>query len=67
MCNQPNVVCLIQMVIISMSQKNLVEVIEFVITMEGELPVRWKNIAKYHQANSDSEGLDDLDKENHCK
>ncbi len=57
----------VQMVIISMSQRKLVDIIEFVITVEGELLGRWKNIAKYHQANLDSERLDYSDKENHCK
>ncbi len=50
-----------------MSQRKLVDIIEFVITVEGELLGRWKNIAKYHQANLDSERLDYSDKENHCK
>lgn len=50
-----------------MSRRKLVDVIEFVITVEGELLGRWKNIAKYHQANLDSERLDYSDKENHCK
>ncbi len=50
-----------------MSRRKLVDVIEFVITMEVELLVRWKNIEKYHQANLDSEGLDYSDKENHRK
>jgi hypothetical protein len=57
----------VQMAIISMLQRKLEEVIEFVITMEGELPVWWKNITKYHRANPDNEGSNDLNKENHCK
>jgi hypothetical protein len=38
-----------------------------VIIVEGKLLVRWKNITKYHQVNSDNERLDDSDKENHHK
>jgi hypothetical protein len=38
-----------------------------VIIVEGKLLVRWKNITKYHQVNSNNEILDDLDKENHHK
>jgi hypothetical protein len=45
----------VKMVIISMLQKTLVEVTKSTITMEEELPMKRKNITKYHQTNSDSE------------
>lgn len=50
-----------------MSRRTLAEVAEFSIIMEEKLLIRWKNIARYCQANSESEELDDLDEENHSK
>ncbi len=35
--------------------------------MEEKLPIRWKNIARYHQANLDNEELDDSNEGNHHK
>ncbi len=50
-----------------MPQRTLAKVAKFAITMEEELLVRWKNIARYRQANFDNEELDDSNEENHHK
>jgi hypothetical protein len=45
----------------------LVEIAKSTTTMEEKLPIRWKNIARYHQANLDNEELDDSNEGNHHK
>jgi len=42
-----------------MLQITLTNVVESTIVMKEELPVRWNNITRYHQANSNNEELDD--------
>lgn len=55
------------MAIISMLQITLTNVVESTIVMKEELPVRWNNITRYHQANSNNEELDDWNEEDHHK
>jgi len=45
----------VKMLIINMPWRTLAEVAKSAITMEEKLLVRWKNIARYHQANLDNE------------
>lgn len=44
-------------------QRTLGKTIEFLIIVEEKLPIKWKNIMKYCQVNSDSEELDNSDEE----
>ncbi len=50
-----------------MLQITLTKVVKFAITMEEQLPMRQKNITKYHKTNSNSEKLDEKDEEDHHK
>jgi hypothetical protein len=54
-------------IISSMSRKTLAKVVKSTITMEEELPLKQKNIKKYHQVNLDSDELDKEDEEDHRK
>ncbi len=47
------------MVIINMPRKIVVKVVEYAIIVEEELPMRWKNMAKYCQNVSDNDESDD--------
>ncbi len=57
----------VKIVIISMPWKTLAKVTKSEIIVEEKLLVRWKNIARYHQANFDNEESNEKDEENHCK
>jgi len=46
----------------SMCRKILAEIVEYVIIVEEKLPMRWKNMAKYRQNDSNSDEYDDFDK-----
>jgi hypothetical protein len=50
-----------------MPQRTLAEVAKSIITMEEELQMKQKNIARYHKANLDNEELDEEDEEDHRK
>ncbi len=55
----------VKMAIISMSRRILVEVSESTITMENKLPMKQKNITRYHQANPNNEELYEEDEGHH--
>jgi hypothetical protein len=46
-----------------MPKITLAEVVEFAIIIEGELPIRWKNMARYCQNDSNNDEFDDFDNE----
>jgi hypothetical protein len=50
-----------------MPRRTLAEVTKFVIIVEEELLVGWKNIARYHQANLDNEESNEKDEKDHYK
>jgi len=54
------------MVIINMPKRTLAEIVEFAIIIEEKLPMKWKNMARYHQNvfdSYDSNEYDDFDDE----
>jgi hypothetical protein len=52
------------MAIVNMPGRTLIEITKFAIIVEEELPMRWKNMAKYRQNDFDSDEFDDYDDEN---
>jgi hypothetical protein len=52
------------MAIINMFLKTSTKVVEFVIIIEEELPMRQKNMVKYHHNDFDSNEFDDSNDEN---
>ncbi len=54
----------VKMVIISMPRITLTEVAKFIILVEKEQHVRWKNMARYRQNYSNSDESKDNDNEN---
>jgi hypothetical protein len=51
------------MATISMQKNTIVEVVEFVIIVEDKIPMKWKNMARYHQNVFDNDELDDSNDE----
>jgi hypothetical protein len=47
------------MAIINMPKRTLPEVIEFLIIIEEELPMKWKNMVKYRQNVSNNDESND--------
>jgi len=56
----------VKMVIINMPKRTLTELVEFAIIIKEKLPMKWKNMARYHQNvfdSYDSDEYDDFDNE----
>jgi Zn-finger nucleic acid-binding protein len=51
------------MVIINMPRRTLAKIAEFAIIIEEKLPMKRKNMAKYHQNDSNSDEFDDSNNE----